>query len=130
LSKERIAILEAWASGDEDALDEFKDSSMFIDLDVHVDSDEYDIKKVEEWKFIIKAKKCGKGLLKPVAQDVKVSVEPLRTKEKVVLFAKVEESYGKAQMVGYELFMIIILFYIKNDLHTSWRSTSKVSWPC
>ena len=48
LSKERIAILEAWASGDEDALDEFKDSSMFIDLDVHVDSDEYDIKKVEE----------------------------------------------------------------------------------
>jgi len=54
-----------------------------------------------------------KRLLKPAAQDAEDSVEPLRTKEKVVLFARVEESSGKAQMVGCELFMIIILFYIK-----------------
>lgn len=48
LSKEEIAILEAWESGDEDALDEFKESSMFYDLDEHVDENEYGIKKVEE----------------------------------------------------------------------------------
>ena len=95
-----------------DEEDETGSYSMNEDLDRDFDLN-FDIKKVEEWKFIIKAKKSVKRLLKPVAQDAEDSVEPLRTKEKVVLFARVEESSGKAQMVGCELFMIIILFYIK-----------------